>query len=222
MNRKLHSADKRPNGSANSLPHRSQKNVSQNAGSSSKNPARSKAEEEERRIFREQILNNKGTCSICLEEYLDNYLATLTCGHKVCSECLTDMFKSSTTDESRYPPKCCHPVLLTTVRDFINKKVVAEFEQKMVEWETQNRTYCSDKDCGAFVHENHILSTWASCPRCVRITCTECKNVAHGDKPCPEDEATQQALGLMEKEGYKRCSQCQNGVELMQGCNHIT
>jgi len=164
----------------------------------------------------------KDTCSICLEEFESRSLAKPACKHKCCSTCLTELFKSATTDESRYPAKCCNPIPLDTVRRFINSKVASEYEKKQAEWETQNRTYCSDKDCGKFISTSNIFATWADCPHCLRVTCTECKNVAHGDKDCPVDKATEQALKLMEKKNYKRCWMCKSGVELMQGCNNLT
>lgn len=166
-------------------------------------------------------MNDKDTCSICLEELPSYYLAKLACKHKCCSVCLTEMFKGATTDESRYSPRCCAPIPLEVVRAFMNWEVVRDFEKKMAEWETQNRTYCSNEECGIFIPNENIFATWASCPGCIRVTCTECKKVAHGDKDCPEDENTLKTLSLMERQGYRRCFNCQNGVELMFGCNHI-
>ena len=175
----------------------------------------------EKRLLAQQAANRRDDCAICLDAFKDDQLARLDCAHRCCSACLNEMFKGATTDESRYPPKCCAPISVETIRPFINEKILQKFLAKKIEWDTPDRTYCSDRDCGRFLHANEISGTKGSCPTCFRVTCTECKNVAHRGRACLEDEATKQALGLMAKEGYKRCTRCQSGVELADGCNHI-
>jgi len=161
-------------------------------------------------------------CVICMDDFVSYYLAGVMCGHRICSPCISEMFKGAITNESRYPPRCCVPISLETAPSFLNWEIAKQFEEKKVEWDTENRTYCSNEECGAFVRPRNIHGTLAYCSRCQRVTCTNCKRVGHGDRPCVDDEGVQQALQLINQNNWRRCSSCRNGVERIDGCNHMT
>ncbi|KAF7920911.1 hypothetical protein EAE99_007763 [Botrytis elliptica] len=59
---------------------------------------------------------------------------------------------------------------------------------KKVEFDTPNRTYCSNPLCSAFIHPESIINEQATCLDCSTITCTLCKATAHGGD-CPADTA---------------------------------
>ncbi|CZR55113.1 uncharacterized protein PAC_04999 [Phialocephala subalpina] len=183
----------------------------------------SNAESSGQAATRQAIKIDKRECIICLDIVVFFEVAKLPCGHECCRSCLVDMFTSSLVDESRYPPKCCDgiPPDAKEVRLFLSADIIKEFEEKKIEWETKDRTYCSNLECGKFIRLENITHGLATCPTCKTVTCTLCGEGAH-DTGCPKDEALQQVLQLMEEKGWRRCYSCKAGVELNFGCNHIT
>ena len=144
------------------------------------------------------------------------------CGHFYCQECIQILFELSTTDETLFPPRCCRePIPLQSVKIYLNSTVVRIFEEKSIEFETSDRTYCSWPTCSLFIAAVNITDERASCKKCGTQTCTICKNNAH-DGDCPEDIATQQALEAAREHGWQRCYNCRRLVELDVGCNHMT
>lgn len=165
----------------------------------------------------------KRECVICLDMVVFFEIAKLPCGHECCRGCLQDMFTAAVVDESRYPPRCCDNIATDAkeVRLYLSAELIKAFEEKKVEWESTNRAYCSNEECGLFIRAEHVVPGLATCPTCHTVTCTFCKKSAH-DGDCPDDEALQQTLRLMSETGWRRCQQCRAGVELTFGCNHIT
>ena len=144
------------------------------------------------------------------------------CGHLYCQECIQNLFKSSTADESLYSPRCCRQVIsLSSVQIYLSPAAVQDFEKKSVEFETSDRTYCSRQTCSSFIPSEHITSERAECEECGTHTCTICKTSAH-DGDCPQDVATQQVLEIAREQGWQRCFNCRRLVELEIGCNHMT
>ena len=46
-------------------------------------------------------------CVACTEVCHPSEAITAPCGHAYCDECLANLFQSSMTDETLYPPRCC-------------------------------------------------------------------------------------------------------------------
>ncbi|KAK5164724.1 hypothetical protein LTR04_001645 [Oleoguttula sp. CCFEE 6159] len=159
-------------------------------------------------------------CVVCQEGKEAIHVAP--CQHEYCFECLEELFRTSMTDESLFPPRCCRqPIPLDTVATCLPAHLVATFETKKVEFETVNRTYCSSPTCSAFIPAQAIDGDVATCQGCSTRTCTICKGAAHsGD--CPNDEALQQLLETATTAGWQRCQSCRRFIELNHGCNHIT
>jgi hypothetical protein len=126
------------------------------------------------------------------------------------------------TDDSLFPPKCCRqPLVSGGVRIFLTPELVKEYERKKIEYDTPNRTYCSNPVCSSFIKLGDIANELATCTECGTITCTMCKAVQHtGD--CPADTALQQVLEAAEENGWQRCYSCRRLVELDVGCHHMT
>jgi hypothetical protein len=161
-------------------------------------------------------------CEACREEKLFFDVARAPCGHEYCRECLQQLFESSMTDNSLFPPRCCRSAfVLAAVRPFLTSALAKEFQQKELELSTPNRTYCCAPACSAFIPPRDIASDSASCKNCGMITCAICKNAAH-DGDCPEDADLQKVLGIANDNGWQRCYSCRRIVELDHGCNHIT
>jgi hypothetical protein len=161
-------------------------------------------------------------CVACREHVKYYDIARVPCGHEYCRDCLRDLFQASMTDDSLFPPKCCRqPLVSGGVRIFLTPELVKEYERKKIEYDTPNRTYCSNPVCSSFIKLGDIANELATCTECGTITCTMCKAVQHtGD--CPADTALQQVLEAAEENGWQRCYSCRRLVELDVGCHHMT
>jgi len=157
-----------------------------------------------------------------MEEFIRSGLTELPCGHHYCGRCLTQIFKAATTDGFRYPPRCCRPISLDQARRLLNMKVEKDYLEKRVEWDTNDRTYCSNKNCLAFIRPAIIRGKKATCSKCGKTTCSECKTAAHyNETPCGKDNDLQKALSLIQRNRWQRCTDCGEGIERTEGCNHM-
>jgi hypothetical protein len=161
-------------------------------------------------------------CTAC-QEYIRFFdTARVPCNHEYCRDCLQDLFHASMTDDSLFPPRCCRrPITTGSVRIFLTAELIKQYEQKKVEFDTPDRTYCSNPLCSAFIRSEAITNEQASCPDCGTTTCTLCKATSHGGD-CPADTALQQVLQTADENGWQRCYSCRRLVELDIGCNHMT
>jgi hypothetical protein len=166
--------------------------------------------------------HTKRSCTACQEQVSFFNLARAPCGHEYCRDCLRDLFRASLGDDSLFPPRCCRQPIATgsSVRIFLTGDLIRRYEQKKIEFDTPDRTYCANPLCSAFIRVENIVNEQASCQSCLTVTCTICKASHTGD--CPEDVALQQALDAAEQHGWQRCYNCRRLVELEVGCNHIT
>ncbi|KAF7889340.1 uncharacterized protein EAF01_010833 [Botrytis porri] len=166
---------------------------------------------------------SKSTCVICRDEisFCDAARVPGSCRHEYCRTCLEQLFRLSISDESLFPPRCCNePITIASVRLFLTSDIVRAFEEKSIEFETPNRTYCCLQSCSAFIHPSKIVNNIATCDGCGTQTHTLCKLEAHiGD--CSNDTALQEVLDLARNRGWQRCYSCWGMVELEVGCNHM-
>lgn len=162
------------------------------------------------------------TCTACLENTPPQDTARVPCGHQYCRTCIQELFRASFMDESLFPPKCCRELITAdSVRTYLTKELVRQYEDKKIEYETPNRIYCFVASCSTFIRVKNIAKEKATCPVCRRVTCTICKAKAHrGD--CPADTGLQLVLATANENGWQRCYRCRRVVELEIGCNHIS
>jgi hypothetical protein len=162
-------------------------------------------------------------CIACQENTADHDLATVPCNHDYCRTCLCDLFRASLTDESLFPPRCCSEHITPLdedVRILLSEDLIEGFRKKKVEFETKDRTYCSNHACAVFIHVQNAHESVA-CPECHTVTCTLCKAAGHiGD--CPEDAGHKQLLEVARANNWQQCPSCKRMIELELGCNHIT
>lgn len=159
-------------------------------------------------------------CVSCQEQKQYFYTARAPCGHEYCCDCLRVLFENSMTDDTLFPPRCCRQAITTSAAQvFVPGELMKRYEQKKIEMETPNRTYCSNPVCSAFL--TNIQDDNATCTSCGTVTCTLCKGANHGGD-CPSDTALQQVLQTADENGWQRCYSCRRLVELDIGCNHIT
>ncbi|KAI4199821.1 MAG: hypothetical protein LQ350_004351 [Teloschistes chrysophthalmus] len=186
------------------------------------------------------------SCVACFDRksYNDN-MALAACGHWYCLTCLTGLFESALKDDSLFPPRCCRREPLLPSKLSLGKDLYKRFHKKLVEYNTEDKTYCCRPSCSAFIPPTHPLRKQATCPECKTDTCTICKKASHpigwwkrmqgswlnplalhctsgsASDGCSGDRATQQVLDLAEQKGWQRCFKCHQMVEMEQGCNHI-
>lgn len=162
-------------------------------------------------------------CSLCTDHFFDEDLATATCGHRYCGECIREVFNRAFKDEELFPPRCCRQAIpLEAVRDFLTEDIESTFGDKTVEYGTKYRVYCSAAGCETFLTPAMTIREGAAqCSTCQAITCTLCKGPVH-DGDCPVDEEMRQLDALAEGEGWTRCPECRRMVELVQGCYHMS
>ncbi|KAH0388043.1 hypothetical protein KCU92_g1140, partial [Aureobasidium melanogenum] len=162
------------------------------------------------------------TCVACTNTFPWFDILETPCSHQYCVECLSELFDLSMKDETLYPPRCCRQTIpLDDAKLLLHPKLVRDFQQKSIELDAKDRTYCYDPRCSTFIPAEHITEDVAGCPDCGKRTCVICKAAAHrGD--CPRDEDLQQLLQAAEHAGWQRCSSCRRVVDLRSGCNHIT
>ncbi|TVY16225.1 hypothetical protein LARI1_G005005 [Lachnellula arida] len=116
---------------------------------------------------------SKVQCAACQENFPFYDTARVPCGHEYCRTCLKDLFRASITDDSLFPPKCCRQTIPTgSVRIHLTGDLVRQYEAKKIEYETKDRTYCSNVLCFAFIRVENIENEKATCPVCTEVTCT--------------------------------------------------
>ncbi|KAH7159026.1 hypothetical protein DER46DRAFT_611016 [Fusarium sp. MPI-SDFR-AT-0072] len=160
-------------------------------------------------------------CLYCSDELPKDEVYEAPCSHGMCQPCLIRSIQTAMKDESIFPPKCCGQAIpVDNTNAFITEDLLTEYDNKREEFETTNRTYCSDKTCSAFIPTRFIEAGIAQCTRCEGRTCLNCLSESH-EGTCTDDPESQRVIRLAEEKGWRRCEQCKNMVELEHGCFHI-
>ena len=165
-------------------------------------------------------------CIACIQHPLASDAYEIPCEpnpHVYCHGCLENVFRNATIDQSSFPPHCCGPISIDTVRNFLPQDLIEAFEDKAVEYTIpdRDRRYCFRPECAAFIRPEHINTNVATCQRCNARTCTICRNESH-PRECPQDPEMQAAIDLVEANNWRRCPDCGVGIERQYGCNHMT
>jgi len=163
-------------------------------------------------------------CAACDDQVPQSAVWKAPCQHTYCTDCLEQLFRLSLEDEILYPPRCCQQAMpWSDVKTFVSHELVSEFEDKREELEAQDKTYCSEPACSAFIGLRYIApdTLTATCPACGKLTCTTCKSASHaGD--CPSDPSVLATFEIARQNGWRRCQQCGRMIERTGGCNHTT
>ncbi|KAK3207237.1 hypothetical protein GRF29_103g279961 [Pseudopithomyces chartarum] len=122
--------------------------------------------------------SSHGVCSACMEQHPRFDLLELACkrkdettSHAYCRTCLNDLFESSLTDTTLFPPRCCRvSIRLSACMHLLPAKLIQRCEEKEVELATANPVcrcgaefcyLCAKrwKTCGCDQwHEDRLLS----------------------------------------------------------------
>lgn len=159
-------------------------------------------------------------CQACGNEQPPNEGLQLDCACFYCDMCLENMFALAMKDEEAYPPRCCFgTITLQKAKIRLPEPLVNEYNRKLVEMTTKNKTYCANNKCNSFIAPHSIHNNQAHCQKCKRKTCAMCKEPSHFG-PCTSE--TQKVLAALAKEyRWQKCPDCLRMVEKDDGCNHI-
>ena len=164
-------------------------------------------------------------CVIC-GDYTYRRGVQVPCGHHYDIKCLVDLVKAAMTDETLFPPRCCkQSIPFEQIKWFLDFSSRRLYEEKSVEFTTLLRLYCANKSCSHFLgpREQSGMVRSVSCIRCGVSTCASCAESAHPEfVPCKDDEAALEVIGLGRENGWQRCPDCRQLIELSVGCYHMT
>jgi len=160
-------------------------------------------------------------CVVCTVTNARRTLCSMPCGHHCCQRCMYDLFRFAIVNEAHFPPQCCKMAIPWDAEYYMTSAMVKTLEEKPIEFNTSDRTYCSRRECSSFIPPAAIFHDLATCAACQTRTCSKCKNSAH-DGACPEDTGTQQVLDLGKEQRWQRCYKCRRLVGLEDGCYHIS
>jgi hypothetical protein len=161
-------------------------------------------------------------CISCSTNTRKSNTLQFPCEHTCCHNCVADLHRAATTDESLFPPRCCgQEVPFDLVRPILSEDEGERFGAKAVEFRTKDKTYCFKPACSKFIPPQEIEGNVARCGDCRSKTCALCKQALH-DGACPEDEETAKVVELAEAMGWQGCKSCKRVIELNHGCNHIS
>lgn len=160
-------------------------------------------------------------CTICGDKIYGR-VYTAQCGHPYDIGCLSDLIRSSMTDQTLFPPRCCKkPLALDEFRHLLSVQLIRQFESKIVELSTLDRLYCPQPTCSAFLGPATTQPKLVICTRCGIEACAACKASHSFGSPCAtaEDDPLNE---LARTEKWQRCPGCRRTVELETGCYHMT
>lgn len=157
-------------------------------------------------------------CTSCMEPTPEQRLIRAPCSHEYCHTCVKGLFTSAMRDETLFPPKCCKQAIPAEQHsEILGRDLVNLYHAKQIEFSTENRTYCHNAKCGAFINPGNV----GRCSSCGMRTCVSCKRASHGGD-CSQDDELRRVLQMAEQKGWRRCTKCNAMVELAHGCNHMT
>ena len=114
-------------------------------------------------------------CTACQESVVVLDLITAPCGHNYCKDCIRRLFTSAIGDDELFPPRCCRQAIpISSVGSVLSRDERQAFMDKLVEFNTPDKIYCSRPSCSAFIRSNSIANEVARCPKCRTRTCTIC------------------------------------------------
>ncbi|KAI0336007.1 hypothetical protein GY45DRAFT_572325 [Cubamyces sp. BRFM 1775] len=162
------------------------------------------------------------SCVIC-RDAIAGPVIRAPCGDIYDVDCLVDLYRAATVDESLFPPACCRqPFKIDEVRVHFDNALIKLVDKKTIEFGTKNRVYCHVPTCSAFIGAATAIATPLPCTTCWAYTCGHCKAVAHATAIRCTNAEDAALLVLAEQTEWKRCPSCGHLIELTMGCYHIT
>ena len=139
------------------------------------------------------------------------------------------LVSSAATDESLFPVRCCRiNIPVESFTRYLPTGLLATFQAKAKEFSTlaNARVYCHIATCSAFLGNAEEVKrnkrNNLRCDNCRVETCVDCRQRAHPNDTCQQNNAAEQVRDLARSQGWQTCPQCQRIIELSVGCNHMT
>jgi E3 ubiquitin-protein ligase RNF144 len=167
-------------------------------------------------------------CLACMEQCACSDTLELDCKrpedaikHAYCRNCLTDLLRTSLTDTTLFPPRCCGTrIPIFACVKLCPPALIDQYRDKQNELAWPNPVYCSNRYCGKFIRPECVMADVATCLGCTEETCTICKNPKHRGL-CPKDPTVQLLMEVAGEKRWQRCPRCRTMVELFEGCYHM-
>jgi len=107
------------------------------------------------------------------------------------------------------------------VGDTLSTEILQGYNKKKIEFDTENRTYCSNPSSSAFLVARLGESLQVRCPACRTATCSICKGATH-EGPCPVDRIEEEILTIAALDDWKKRPRCGLLIDRVYGCNGVT
>ncbi|KAL2063577.1 hypothetical protein VTL71DRAFT_5382 [Oculimacula yallundae] len=112
-------------------------------------------------------------CVCCADSFEPAYTCQMPCKHDYCHFCVQRVVINALVDEALFPPRCCKQSFdMDSMRNALTPELISGFHEKKAEFETIDRTYCSNTKCSTFLYPVNIVADTATCPLCFTTTCT--------------------------------------------------
>ena len=164
-------------------------------------------------------------CYICKADMVYSQTTEVgDCGHIWCHTCLVHVFDLAAKNENNFPIRCCGRTAIITldhigIAKLMDAKVISAVQAKITEYETEDRTYCHDPKCSAFMAPDTITNQQATCLKCEKKTCMLCKAHVHeGECKLEKDEAFER---WRTDSHAGTCNACHRVIIRSAGCNHM-
>ncbi|ESZ90032.1 hypothetical protein SBOR_9588 [Sclerotinia borealis F-4128] len=161
----------------------------------------------------------------CRDDFQEHKMVNLRC-HKYCKECFERRVTVALKTEAMWPFMCCSEIPYKDIVRSVNADLARKFQLKASEMKVPpgDRIYCIKPNCETWIPTNCINQRRkrASCSSCQTRVCTICRGAWHATIKCPQDKSLQATVNLAEKQGWKKCYDCNALVELTWGCSHMT
>ncbi|RPB13662.1 hypothetical protein P167DRAFT_107531 [Morchella conica CCBAS932] len=174
---------------------------------------------EELEILEQLRRERMADCTACSEEGEKAEMAMLSCSHGYCTGCIKVAFEGALREKK--PFRCCDQVPIDSIAAHFTQNFVRDYNDLMLELNTPNALYCSARNCSKFIPPTSIRADTGTCRACNSNTCRHCRSPSHTGI-CPADEDSTVVLGLAKEKGWKPCPGCQNMIERVDGCLHMT
>lgn len=160
-------------------------------------------------------------CAACTVSFPVHECCQVPCGHHYCGGCLTLLYEQAMGDPRSWPVSCCERnVPNDDVEGFLGEDIKKKFEAKKAELDDPHAKFCYVSGCASYIAADQRQDGVGNCSACTAKTCLTCDGAAHeGD--CPADGPLHEVLRIAEKEGWRRCNECKQMVELTIGCYHM-
>lgn len=153
----------------------------------------------------------------------------LACGHLWGRTCLFAMVELAMQWEGNFPAKCCQKIEDIEMKDlapFLGEGIVQRYLDKSEEVEAprDQRIYCANHRCSAFLGQRGPGVHLDSCRKCNTSTCLACgeEERLHDHDQCPPERIKVSHNELIRSGKLQQCPGCPEVVELKEACNHIT